>query len=104
MGYCNWNQEPYKNMKLLYISLATQKTNYKIRVFVEKNEKLPVQGRVVDHERQIERDLWKLKRGETKGEETVRIWEERKSKEKGENWELTVRLWDRVGAKISCFP
>ena len=38
-------------MKLLYISLATQKTNYKIGVFVEKNEILPVQGRVVDCER-----------------------------------------------------
>ena len=44
-------------MKLLYISLATQKANYKIGVFVEKNEILPVQGRVVDSERQIEGDL-----------------------------------------------
>ena len=44
-------------MKLLYISLATQKANYKIGVFVEKNEILLVQGRVVDCERQIEREL-----------------------------------------------
>ena len=44
-------------MKLLYISLAKQKANFEIGVFVEKNEILPVQGRVVDHERQIERDL-----------------------------------------------
>ena len=44
-------------MKLLYISLATQKANYKIGVFVEKNEILPMQGRFVDCERQIERDL-----------------------------------------------
>ena len=44
-------------MKLLYILLAKQKANFKIGVFVEKNEILPVQGRVVDRERQIERDL-----------------------------------------------
>ena len=34
-----------------YISLATQKANYKIGVFVEKNEILPVQGSVVNRER-----------------------------------------------------
>ena len=44
-------------MKLVYISLVTQKANYKIEVFVEKNEILPVQGRVVDREKQIERDM-----------------------------------------------
>ena len=44
-------------MKLIYISLAKQKANFKIGVFVEKNEILLVQGRVVDHERQIEKDL-----------------------------------------------
>ena len=44
-------------MKLLYILSAKQKANFKIGVFVEKNEILLVQGRVVDHERQIEKDL-----------------------------------------------
>ena len=44
-------------MKLLYISLGKQKVNFKIGIFVEKNEILLVQGRVVNHERQIERDL-----------------------------------------------
>ena len=44
-------------MKLLYISIAKQKANYNIGVFVEKNEILPIQGRVVDREIQIERDL-----------------------------------------------
>ena len=44
-------------MRLLYILSAKQKANFKIGVFVEKNEILLVQGRVVDRERQIERDL-----------------------------------------------
>ena len=38
-------------MKLLYISLVKQKANFKIGVLVEKNEILPMQGRVVDRER-----------------------------------------------------
>ena len=90
-------------MKLLYISLAKQKANFKIGIFVEKNEILPVQGRVVDRERQIERDLWKLKRGETKRGKTMRIWEERKKQKEGRKLRA-YRETVRQRRQNSCFP
>ena len=68
----NWNQEPY-------CGNTTRKSCWPWET---------------NRERSV-----KMKRGKTRGGEIVRIWEERKSKEKGENWELTVRLGDR-GAKI----
>ena len=72
-----------------YISLATLKANYKIGVFVEKTKILSVQGRVLDCERQIKRDLWKLKRPE--GE---RQWEYER-REKAKRREKTESLsWD----------
>ena len=96
--YCNWNQETNKNMKLLYISLVTLKANYKIGVFVEKTEILSVQGRVLDCERQIKRDLWKLKRPEGERQWEYERREKAKRREKTESltYEIQVVTYENI--------